>query len=42
MLFIFMGLLANLVKLPGLGPGDPGSNPGNPIRLTLKTPFMIE
>jgi len=20
-----------LVKIPGLGPGDPGSNPGNPI-----------
>ena len=26
-----MGLWASLVKLLGLGPNDPGSNPGSPI-----------
>lgn len=31
MALIFMGLWASLAMLQGLGPCDPGSNPGNPI-----------
>ena len=31
----------NLVILPGLGPGDPGSNPGNPIFTTMAETKVI-
>jgi large subunit ribosomal protein L37Ae len=37
-----VGTWASLVKLPGLGPGDPGSNPGVPITQDLKTPISLK